>query len=285
MGERVVRRRLFLGSLGAAGATMTVAACQDRTPTPTTTGHDHAPPVSLPDPVVRTQPPTTLRFLTEPQARTVEAMCARIIPGREDDPGAVEAGAVFYIDQLLAGHSGYPEPAYLQGPFAQTYSGDSPPAEEDGVVWIGEEELERYGRQSAFTPQQTYPMGLARLDQLCEDRHGEIFAELPAEEQDAVPDLFDEVSASTFFEMVRTHTVQGFLSDPLYGGNRDMVGWRHIGFPGSRRSFSRADIYDENFDVTPQSLLDLAPFNADRPSHHHDVPIAVRTRHPNGPRD
>lgn len=140
-------------------------------------------------------------------------------------------------------------------------------------------------------------MGLARLDQLCEDRHGEIFAELPAEEQDAVlrdvedaeeddvTDLFDEVSASTFFEMVRTHTVQGFLSDPLYGGNRDMVGWRHIGFPGSRRSFSRADIYDENFDVTPQSLLDLAPFNADRPSHHHDVPIAVRTRHPNGPRD
>jgi len=28
-------------------------------------------------------------------------------------------------------------------------------------------------------------------------------------------------------------TVEGFFSDPVYGGNRDMVAWRMIGFPGA----------------------------------------------------
>ena len=28
------------------------------------------------------------------------------------------------------------------------------------------------------------------------------------------------------------HTRQGFYADPIYGGNRDRVGWRVIGFPG-----------------------------------------------------
>ena len=33
-----------------------------------------------------------------------------------------------------------------------------------------------------------------------------------------------------FFEMVRTHTVMGFLSDPKYGGNAGESGWKVIGF-------------------------------------------------------
>jgi gluconate 2-dehydrogenase gamma chain len=33
-----------------------------------------------------------------------------------------------------------------------------------------------------------------------------------------------------FFELVRTHTVMGFLSDPKYGGNAGELGWKVIGF-------------------------------------------------------
>lgn len=40
-----------------------------------------------------------------------------------------------------------------------------------------------------------------------------------------------------FFEMVRTHTVMGFLSDPKYGGNAGEAGWKWIGFE-SRMGFS-----------------------------------------------
>lgn len=295
MNERRVGRRLFLGGLGAAGVGLTATACQERgTGTAHVDGHR---PVPLPDPVVRTQPPTTLRFLSEHQARTVEAMAARIIPGTPEEPGAREAGTVFYVDQLLTGHDGWPDPAYMEGPFAATYSGDGPPdPDDDSVVWVHEDELERYGRQGPFVPQEMYPMGITRLDELAQERHGDDFVDLAEDDQDAllaavedgededVEEIFDELSPSDFFEMVRIHTVQGFLSDPVYGGNRDMVGWRHVGFPGSRRSFSPADMLDEDYDVTPQSLLDLPPFNADRDSHH-DVPVAVRTRHPRGPRD
>ncbi|HEX3205000.1 MAG TPA: gluconate 2-dehydrogenase subunit 3 family protein, partial [Propionibacteriaceae bacterium] len=35
-----------------------------------------------------------------------------------------------------------------------------------------------------------------------------------------------------FFSLLVTHTRQGFLSDPIYGGNRDRIGWQVIGFPG-----------------------------------------------------
>jgi gluconate 2-dehydrogenase gamma chain len=35
-----------------------------------------------------------------------------------------------------------------------------------------------------------------------------------------------------FFPLLVTHTRQGFLSDPIYGGNRNQVGWQVIGFPG-----------------------------------------------------
>jgi gluconate 2-dehydrogenase gamma chain len=30
---------------------------------------------------------------------------------------------------------------------------------------------------------------------------------------------------------------EGFFSDPLYGGNRDMIGWKLIGFPGARYDY------------------------------------------------
>ena len=33
-----------------------------------------------------------------------------------------------------------------------------------------------------------------------------------------------------FFELVRTHAVMGFFSDPKYGGNAGEVGWKVIGF-------------------------------------------------------
>ena len=30
---------------------------------------------------------------------------------------------------------------------------------------------------------------------------------------------------------------EGFFSDPVYGGNRNMVGWSMIGFPGTRYDY------------------------------------------------
>ncbi len=43
-------------------------------------------------------------------------------------------------------------------------------------------------------------------------------------------DLIRAVETSSFFDLLRTHTVLGFLGNPSYGGNRDGVGWKQIGF-------------------------------------------------------
>ena len=43
---------------------------------------------------------------------------------------------------------------------------------------------------------------------------------------------FEGVSAKTFFDLILENTIEGFFADPIYGGNRDMVGWQYVGFPG-----------------------------------------------------
>ena len=44
-------------------------------------------------------------------------------------------------------------------------------------------------------------------------------------------------AASGFFELLLKNTQEGFFADPIYGGNRDMVGWKMIGFPGARYDY------------------------------------------------
>jgi gluconate 2-dehydrogenase gamma chain len=33
----------------------------------------------------------------------------------------------------------------------------------------------------------------------------------------------------TFFELVRSHTLEGYYGSPRHGGNRDAVSWRMLG--------------------------------------------------------
>ena len=40
-----------------------------------------------------------------------------------------------------------------------------------------------------------------------------------------------------FFQMLRTHTIEGMFCDPMHGGNAGLIGWQLIGFPGPRMSY------------------------------------------------
>ena len=52
-------------------------------------------------------------------------------------------------------------------------------------------------------------------------------------------------------------TVEGFFSDPVYGGNRDMVAWRMIGFPGAYASYYEVvDQHGIKIDRAPTSLAE-----------------------------
>ncbi len=79
--------------------------------------------------------------------------------------------------------------------------------------------------------------GAAALDTYSQRLHKKLFADAATAEKDAVFKLFVSGDAKTatfdgkrFMERLVVFTMEGFLGDPKYGGNRDQVGWKFIGF-------------------------------------------------------
>ena len=83
-----------------------------------------------------------------------------------------------------------------------------------------------------------YSAGLAAIDAASTTRSGQRFVDLHASDQDAV---LTELQQTSFFTLVRTHTIQGTFCDPAYGGNANFTGWDLIGYPGVRLTVSAED--------------------------------------------
>jgi hypothetical protein len=117
-------------------------------------------------------------------------------------PGARNAGAVVYINRSLAG----------------AYASDLA----------------------------SYRIAALRLDAAAQRRFAKRFAAAVGEDQD---ELLRALEAGTLrelpggrgkamFAMLRRHVIESVLADPVYGGNRDFAGWKAVGYPGPRRSFT-----------------------------------------------
>ncbi|MDF3043402.1 MAG: gluconate 2-dehydrogenase gamma chain [Thermomicrobiales bacterium] len=138
-----------------------------------------------------------LLFFNEAAAETIEAATARIFPSDELGAGAIEARAVIYIDRALA------------GPYASLAD--------------------------------LYRRAIAALDTVSQARYGARFAALPPERQDAVlhameqGELAEQGVPAAFMPLLVRHTREGMFCDPAHGGNRDLVGWRLLGYPGIHR--------------------------------------------------
>lgn len=230
---------------------------------------------AVPDTPAEPPPAGVLYFFSLHEAQTVEALTARLLPGTPDDPGAREAGVVNYIDNLLAYPNSFAEPTYREPPFAETYEGDVPPGDTPATgtfstIWVPADEIERYGYQSILTPRDTYRAGLASVDRYAQELFGSDFVALSEEQQDQiVQDMadgnasgFDQPTAESFFHVLRRHTAEGMFSDPAYGGNRDMVGWRLIGYPGAQRAYTEGEIRSEGTDRPPQTIGEMHRFHA-----------------------
>jgi gluconate 2-dehydrogenase gamma chain len=176
-----------------------------------------------------------LIFFNDFEARTVEAIAERIIPGGDGDIGATDAGVVYYIDRAVAGFS--------------------------------------------IALQKVYRLGLRELDAFCRGLSGSSFVEFRGERQDEVVRRFlgpegGEVAPAhksvgeddydfdsshwgarvldlslleRLFTVVREHTIEGLFCDPVYGGNRNAVGWRLVGFPGVHWGYT-AEQMKEGYD-------------------------------------
>ena len=119
------------------------------------------------------------------------------------------------------------------------------------------------GYQLPFTPAELFHTSLrAIIRDLGE--HRTPFHEMSADNQDTylksleagALDL-DGVPSSVFFDALLQMTVEGFFCDPVYGGNRDMVAWRMIGFPGAYADYFEAvDRQGMKFEREPMSLAE-----------------------------
>lgn len=115
-----------------------------------------------------------------------------------------------------------------------------------------------------------YAIGLQALDEYARELHGNGFAELDSNQQDAILEQMAENETGIpalgpgFFFMVRSHTIDGTFSDPYYGGNRDFVGWDMIGYPGVRIVASEQEVA-QGRDLAPsrQSVYDLPTYTKD----------------------
>jgi gluconate 2-dehydrogenase gamma chain len=274
-------RRQFLRKVAvtAVATTATGAVLEACTPQAAET-----PPAYLGDPSSAPipDPADIAQVLSSAEATTLEAFAERLLPTTSAIPGASRAGVVDYIQRRLARNEGIP--TYVHPPFPRTYEGDTPPGPDtDEVIWVKASELYRYGIQNVELPaQEQYHRGLAALDAWAHEKHGKAFAELAAKAQDAVlaelssgkADTFsEELTANAFFDLVYNDAMQGWLADPTYGGNRDLVVWTYIRYPGAQRMYTPSELRTGQTTRTPQSLADLPEMHPGEPEPHVVLPI------------
>jgi gluconate 2-dehydrogenase gamma chain len=124
-----------------------------------------------------------------------------------------------------------------------------------------------------MTPQETYRKGLAQLAAYAQQQLGVAFTAATPDQQDQIVKALsdgtaplDKPKAKDFFKRVRTDTIHAVFADPAYGGNRDMVGWKLIGYPGAQRVWTPVEL-KQGPDPSRryQGLMDLHRSHPGRP--------------------
>jgi gluconate 2-dehydrogenase gamma chain len=104
-------------------------------------------------------------------------------------------------------------------------STDGPGAHEAGVVYFIDRALSTFDTDL----RESYKAGMAQVQQ----KRKQLFpgsASIAALKNEQQIQLIHAIETTDFFQLLRTHTMYGLLGNPSYGGNRDRVGWKLIGF-------------------------------------------------------
>lgn len=165
-----------------------------------------------------------LEALTALEAETLEAICDCLIPSDEHGPGAKEARAVHYIDRSLASHNA--------------------------------------------DARDSYSVGLNTINEYALKTRGKHFPQLLADQQNSILLAVQTNKISGFipngggfFNMLRSHTIDGTFCDPYYGGNQNFVGWDMLKYPGIRLGVSEADVAaGANLEPNHQSAYDHSTY-------------------------
>ena len=239
MAEVKLPRRDFLKAAGAAGAAGAAVATGITACTPEAKTSAAAPAASEVE---------TWQVLTPQEVAFFSAAADTIVPKDELSPSGTECGIPVFIDRQLAGAYGAGAKMYRAGPFQK------------GVP--------EQGYQLSLTPHQFFVAGVAAANEWCVKTYGKTFDRLEqAKRDEALKAMeegkaeFDGFNSRPFFQQLLTINMEGFFSDPIYGGNRNKASWRMLGFPGLPATYAdKIDEYRNKKYVVaePQSIADFS---------------------------
>jgi len=229
-----ISRRELLKTAGAAGAAAFA---------PATLGaaapEAARPPVALPT-LPATPAAGPLMNLTAAETEILSAIVERLIPSDELGPGAIEAGALRFIDRALSEAESGSADAYRAGLAAlDRYS--------------------RYSRGAPFTELSARDQDSVLIDVQTGSATAAETGWAPATAGGG------SGSSAAFFSMVKDHTWQGMFGDPQYGGNANFAGWDLIRYPGLRLRVSDEEqrmLEADDLEPARRSAYDFGQFQA-----------------------
>lgn len=134
---------------------------------------------------------TPWRFFTEEEAKTVIAFAEQIIP-KDKDPGATDANVVNFIDKQLVG-------PYTR--FQEDYRNGIPA-------------IEKSAQQILRKP----------FYNLEWDEQAHFMEQM--EEGNLPEENWEKLSQRNFFNLMLSHSLQGFYGSPRHGGNKNYVSYK-----------------------------------------------------------
>lgn len=174
-------------------------------------------------------------FRRKTDFEAISAAMDVIYPEDENGPGAVTLGAPYFLDKQLAGPWGMNADDYRKAPF------------QPGEVALNNGEI--------------FITGARALNDVAKSEHGANFNTLNEEQRIAILQKFEAgevkmnlVPSQMFFTLLRATTLQGCFCDPLYGGNKNMAGWRMKEFPGAQMSYLAYAEEEEFLKIEPISV-------------------------------
>jgi len=127
--------------------------------------------------------------------------------------------------------------------------------------------MRRFCGQLSLTPREFFAAGIKATNDWTRKTSGKDFDRLsPAQRETALKTMDEgkaalaEVNGKQFFDMLLQSAMEGFFADPIYGGNRDKVSWRMVGYPGLPATYaSKALEYrGKKVVIEPQSIADFS---------------------------
>ena len=237
-----IARRSFLKGAGVAG-TAVATALSGALPAP---AQAQTPPPAK-DASPQQSPPEPLLTLTATEAAFLSAAYDTFIPADRLSPSGTDCGLVAFIDGQLAGAWGGGARLYRSGPFIE-----------------GKREQ---GYQLPLTPREFFGAGIKAANAWTRKTYGKDFDRLSPAEREAALKTMDagkaelaEINGKQFFEMLLQSAMEGFFADPIYGGNRDKVSWRMVGYPGLPATYAgkALEYRGKKIVIEPQSIADFS---------------------------